>query len=306
MPQPSHQELLKLVPAELRDGQGLRSSDETYLMGATPEGDFALFRLDPKLGRFVPAVVEGFTPDTADPTKGILKLGNGDALHMAAHATPLINGKPTTTFELQQPEPAPAPEEVRTSVDDGLKPHRFPHLKQGAKNPPGETKLMQEMLRDLGFGKQLGKFGPEQDGVDDKFGGFTASAVRAFQIANDMLPTGELDAKTGAKLAEKHLEQQRAQMALVAASLDPQPRTPPAGIGGSGPTQLFNDMGSPRDTTHILYQQLADSAGVTLRSSGGIDLSSLSLPEPGEGVATSSPQMQRPRPGSPGMGGGSL
>ncbi len=299
MPKPAVPDFLKHLPAALRDGQGLQNDEDVYLMGATPEGDFALYKLDRKQGRFAAVEVDSYVPDASKEGAGILKLVGGDTLHMETGKTPLIHGKPTQPFSLEAPAPEPAQPVIAEPVATEPEYHRFPEMKRDSKTPPGEAAKMQEMLRDLGFGKQLGTFGPKKDGVDDIYGSFTASSVRAFQIANDILPTGDLDRRTADLLAKKHYEQQNPQ---VAQNLDGPAIVAPV-QPAAGPAQVFNGLSAnPSDITHVLYQQMADAVGMDIRSPG-VNMAALKLPPAIDMPDTATPDAQRPRPHSPGMGG---
>lgn len=73
-------------------------------------------------------------------------------------------------------------------------------ITRGAK---GEgVKEFQRMLVDLGY--DLGKFGPNEDGIDGKFGPVTQKAVIEFQKDNQLLMDGIIGPNTAAVLLSKH------------------------------------------------------------------------------------------------------
>lgn len=59
-----------------------------------------------------------------------------------------------------------------------------------------DVKALQTRLKEFGFGKHLGTFGPNRDGVDGEFGPKTHDAVLAFQRAQGLDPDGKVGPKT--------------------------------------------------------------------------------------------------------------
>lgn len=64
-------------------------------------------------------------------------------------------------------------------------------LMRGASGP--DVEALQGALKFLGYGKYLGKWGEDKDGVDGDYGDSTAKAVKAFELTHGMLGDGIAD-----------------------------------------------------------------------------------------------------------------
>lgn len=92
-------------------------------------------------------------------------------------------------------EPLPDPDEEQKP---GPKPVSHPQIRYGANGKAVEE--LQSKLVQLGY--DLGKYGPDKNGIDGDFGAATEKAVRAFQAANKLEVDGIVGPKTWAKLDE--------------------------------------------------------------------------------------------------------
>lgn len=182
-------------------------------------------------------------------------------------------------------EPAGSPQRLTVPLNG--------ELHQGKDNPPGETAKLQEMLKELGYGKLLGKFGPAKDGVDDDYGPSTASAVRAFQQVNGLAPTGQLDKETARLMSE-----QREQLAQTLAGAQvAEISVKPSDL--AGPSGLFNSIGiKPADIAPPVQAVAMSTASIvselsaTLASFGDDDGRPVA-----DRLETNAPQQRRPQNG---------
>ncbi len=85
-----------------------------------------------------------------------------------------------------------------TEPSPGPKPAQHPQIRYGSNGKAVEE--LQSKLLQLGY--DLGKFGPDKNGIDGDFGSTTEKAVRAFQAANKLEVDGIVGPKTWAKLDE--------------------------------------------------------------------------------------------------------
>ena len=91
---------------------------------------------------------------------------------------------------------------VPNSVNLGVSKYKRPLLRGiGFQNDETTVKILQSELKQLGY--ELGRSGPDDDGVDGDFGNLTNSAVRDVQAQGKLIVTGVVSAGTWRAIAAR-------------------------------------------------------------------------------------------------------